>query len=92
MKSNNTQKTKDNSCAVISVIFACKAKEAIISVLTKRAALTEQSRSRERCVRWRHAAAAVQTIRDSLKFAKKLLDLSIVTFFGKSSLGGLKSR
>ncbi len=28
----------DNSCAVISYIFACKLREAIISVLTERAA------------------------------------------------------
>ncbi len=38
MKSNNTHKIrqdKNNSCAVISAIFACKLREAIISVLTE---------------------------------------------------------
>ncbi len=29
---------KDHSCAVISAIFACKLREAIISLLTERAA------------------------------------------------------
>ncbi len=39
MKSNNTHKTiQDNSCAVISAIFACKLREAIISLLTENAA------------------------------------------------------
>ncbi len=41
MKSNNTQKIrqdKDNSCAVISAIFACKLREAIISLLIEHAA------------------------------------------------------
>ncbi len=56
MKSNNTQEKirqdKDNSYAVISAIFACKIREAIISLLTKRSSqtLTEQSRCRERAV------------------------------------------
>ncbi len=53
MKSNNTHKIrqdKDNSCAVILAIFACKIREAIISLLTedaaplRRSSLTEQSR------------------------------------------------
>ncbi len=55
MKSNNTQyktRQKDNSCAVILAIFACKLREAIMSLLTERACssqtLTEQSRCRER--------------------------------------------
>ncbi len=42
MKSNNThniRQGKDNSCAVISAIFAYKAREAVISVLTERAPL-----------------------------------------------------
>ncbi len=49
MKSNNTQKIrqdKDNSCAVISAIFACKIGEAIISVLTERAAPPRRSLNR----------------------------------------------
>ncbi len=44
MKLNNTQKIRqDNSCAVISSIFACKLREAIISVLTERAAPLRRS-------------------------------------------------
>ncbi len=47
MKSNNTQKIRqDNSCAVISSIFACKLGEAIISLLTERAAALRRSLNR----------------------------------------------
>ncbi len=42
MKSNNTHNIRqDNSCAVISAIFAYKAREAIISVLTERLLLSD---------------------------------------------------
>ncbi len=44
MKSNNThniRQGKDNFCAVISAIFAYKAREAIISVLTERLLLSD---------------------------------------------------
>ncbi len=47
MKSNNTQKIRqDNSCAVISFIFACKLREAIISLLNERAAPLRRSLNR----------------------------------------------
>ncbi len=46
MQSNDTRKirqNKDNSCAVISAIFACKLRGAIISVLTEWAAPLRRS-------------------------------------------------
>ncbi len=47
MKSNNTHKIRqDKSCAMISAIFACKLKEAIISVLTEWAAPLRRSLNR----------------------------------------------
>ncbi len=47
MKSNNTHKTRqDNSCAVISAIFACKIREAIISLLTEWSAPLRRSINR----------------------------------------------
>ncbi len=36
---HSIRQDKDNSCAVISAIFACKLREEIISVLTERAGL-----------------------------------------------------
>ncbi len=47
MKSNNTQKIRqDNSCAVVSSIFACKLRKAIISLLTEWAAPLRRSLNR----------------------------------------------
>ncbi len=72
MKSNNTHKwkDKDNSCAVILAIFACKLREAIISLLTEWAAPLRRSLNRadaekELRVRWSRAAAAVLTITEA---------------------------
>ncbi len=54
MKSNNTHKIrqdKDNSCAGISATFACKLREAIISLLTERATPLRRSLNREDAVK-----------------------------------------
>ncbi len=48
MKSNNTHKLRqDNSCAVILAIFACKLREAIMFVLTERAAPLRRSLNKD---------------------------------------------
>ncbi len=68
MKSNNKQKIRqDNSCAVISAIFACIIREAIISVLTERAAPLRRSLNH----------------RDSLKFVQEVARFVTSRFFGK---------
>ncbi len=51
MTSNNTQ-DKDNPCAVILAIFACKLREAIISLLTEWAAPLRRSLNRADAERW----------------------------------------
>ncbi len=68
MKSNihNISKDKNNSCAVFSVIFACKIREATSSILTESAAPLCRSMSRERereggvCVLWKQDIALVR--------------------------------
>ncbi len=90
MKLNNThniRQDKDNSCAVIS---ACKLREAILSVLTERAAplrcsLNRADAEKELRVCWSRAVAAVPTITETRKsLSKKSLDLSPVAFWENS--------
>ncbi len=76
--------TEDNSCAVISAIFACKLREAI----------TEQSRCRERaaCALISCRCGSNSDHRDSLKFVQEVARFVTSCFFGgKKSMGGLKS-
>ncbi len=97
MKSNNKQKIRqDNSCAVISAIFACIIREAIISVLTERAplrrSLNRADAEKELRARSSRAAAAVPDHRDLLKFVQEVARFVTSRFFEKKeSLGGLKS-
>ncbi len=74
---------------MISAIFACEIREAIISVLTELAASFRRSLNRadaekELRARWSRAVAAVPTITEiCYSLSKKSLDLSLVTFLEK---------
>ncbi len=76
---------------MISSVFACKIREAIISVLTERS-LNRALAGKELHARWSRAAAAIPDHRDSLKFVQEVARFVTSRFFGKKSLGGLKSR
>ncbi len=61
---HNIRQDKDNSCTVISAIFACKLGEAVISVLTEWAAPLRRSLNRadaekELRTHWSRAVAAI---------------------------------
>ncbi len=92
MKSNNTQKIRqDNSCAVISFIFACKLREAIISLLNERAAPLRCSLNRaEKELRacWSRAIANDHrdTLRNSLKFVQEVDRFVTSRFFGEKKV------
>ncbi len=74
---------------MISAIFACKLREAIISLLTERAAPLRRSLNRadaekELLTRWSRAVAAIPTITETRQIlSKKSLDLSLVAFLKK---------
>ncbi len=74
---------------MISDIFACKLREAIISVVSERAAPLRRSLNRadaekELRARWSRAVAAVPAITETHKsLSKKSLNFSLVAFFGK---------
>ncbi len=74
MKSNNTHKIrhdKDNSCAVISAIFACKIREAtqylfwLNALVLSAVRWTEQTQRKKVCSRWPRAIAAVLTFTET---------------------------
>ncbi len=81
---------------MILAIFACKLREAIISLLTERAApqtLAEQSRWRERDARVlisRRCGDHTDTLRDSLKFVQEVARFVTSRFCEKKSLWGSK--
>ncbi len=80
---------------MISAIFACKIREAIISLnwtACSSQMLTEQSRCRERatCALISHCCSSTNDHRDSLKFVQEVAIFVTSRFFGKKkSLGGL---
>ncbi len=91
---HNIRQDKDNSCAVISAIFACKLREAIISILTEGCSsqtLPEQSRCRERaaCALISRRCGSTNDHRDSLKFIQEVARFVTSRFFGKKSHWGV---
>ncbi len=69
MKLNITHKLrqdKDKSCAVISAIFACKIREAIISLLAPlRRSLNRADAEKEMSACWSRAVVAVTVITET---------------------------